>query len=102
MSESINVFQDNNEFWDYVKENPRVLGIPVSDNKGLDLLNALRDVREAYRKDIEIGDTMLTLLGTLLVGIVNGDGEQMLEEVIVSEAMVDIDTSLKEILDEGN
>ena len=102
MSESINVFQDNNEFWDYVKENPRVLGIPVSDNKGLDLLNALRDVREAYRKDLEIGDTMLTLLGTLLVGIVNGDGEQMLEEVIVSEAMVDIDTSLKEILDEGN
>ena len=102
MSESINVFQDNNEFWDYVKENPRVLGIPVSDNKGLDLLNALRDVREAYRKDLEIGDTMLTLLGTLLLGIVNGDGEQMLEEVIVSEAMVDIDTSLKEILDEGN
>ena len=102
MSESINVFQDNNEFWDYVKENPRVLGIPVSENKGLDLLNALRDVREAYRVNPEIGDTMLTLLGTLLVGIVNGDGEQMLEEVIVSEAMVDIDTSLKEILDEGN
>lgn len=100
MSESINVFQDNNEFWDYVKENPRVLGIPVSDNKGLDLLNALRDVREAYQKDVQIGDTMLTLLGSLLVGIVNGEGEQMIEEVIVSEAMVNMDKTLKEILDE--
>lgn len=102
MSESANVFQDNDEFWDYVAEHPRVLGIPVSETKGLDLLNALRDVRMAYQKDLDMGDTMLTLLGTLLLGIVNGDGEQMLEEVIVSEAMVDLDTNLKEILDEGN
>jgi hypothetical protein len=102
VSESANVFQDNDEFWDYVAEHPRVLGIPVSETKGLDLLNALRDVRIAYQKDLDMGDTMLTLLGTLLLGIVNGDGEQMLEEVIVSEAMVDLDTNLKEILDEGN
>lgn len=102
MSESENVFQDNDEFWDYVKENPRALGIPVSETKGLDLLNALRDVREAYLKDVKTGDTMLTLLGSLLMGISQGDGEQMIEEVIVSEAMLDIDTSLKEILDEGH
>lgn len=102
MSELENVFQDNNEFWNYVKENPRTLGIPVSETKGLDLLNALRDVREAYLKDVKTGDTMLTLLGSLLMGISQGDGEQMIEEVIVSEAMLDIDTNLKEILDEGH
>jgi len=102
MSESGNVFQDNNEFWQYIKEHPKALGIPVSETKGLDLLNALRDVREAYLKDAKTGDTMLTLLGSLLVGIADGDGEQMIEEVIVSEAMVNLDTSLKEILDEGH
>lgn len=102
MSESKNVFQDNDEFWEFVKENPRVLGIPVSEEKGLDLLNALRDIRQAYLKDVKIGDTMLTLLGTILAGIANGDGEQMIEDVIVSEAMVDIDTSLQEILNEGH
>ena len=100
MSELENVFQDNDEFWEYVKENPRMLGIPVSENKGLDLLAALKDVREAYKKDQEVGDTMLTLLGTLLMGTANGDGEQMIEEIIVSEAMVDIDNGLKEVLDE--
>ena len=100
MSGLENVFQDNDEFWEYVKENPRMLGIPVSENKGLDLLAALKDVREAYKKDQEIGDTMLTLLGTLLMGTANGDGEQMIEEIIVSEAMVDIDNGLKEVLDE--
>ena len=102
MSESINVFQDNDEFWDYVKENPRVLGIPVSEHKGLDLLSALKDVREAYKKDVQMGDTMLTLLGSLLLGIVNGEGEAMIEEVIVSEAMVDIDREVKKVLDEGH
>jgi hypothetical protein len=102
MSESINVFQDNDEFWDYVKENPRVLGIPVSEHKGLDLLSALKDVREAYKKDAQIGDTMLTLLGSLLLGIVNGEGEAMIEEVIVSEAMVGIDKEIKKVLNEGH
>ena len=100
MSGLENVFRDNDEFWEYVKENPRMVGIPVSENKGLDLLGALRDVREAYKKDTEIGDTMLTLLGTLLMGTANGEGEQMIEEIIVSEAMVDIDNGLKEVLDE--
>lgn len=101
MSESPNVFQGNDDFWNHVKENPKMLGIPVTEAKGLDLLNALRDIREAYKENAERGDTMLTILGTLLMGIANGDGEQMLEEVIVSEAMVDLDTSLKEILNEG-
>jgi hypothetical protein len=101
MTESTDVFQDNNEFWDYVKDNPQLLGIPVSEHKGLDLLSALRDVREAYRKDPDMGDTMLTLLGTLLAGVANGDGEEMVEEVIVSEAMVNVDSELKKVLDEG-
>lgn len=101
MSESENAFQNNDEFWQYVAENPRVVGIPVTENKGLDLLSALKDVREAYQLDLAIGDTMLTMLGTLLAGIANGDGEQMLEEVIVSEAMVGFDKHLREVLDEG-
>jgi hypothetical protein len=101
VSESANVFQDNDEFWDYVKDNPRIIGIPVSEHKGLDLLSALRDVREAYKKDPNMGDTMLTLLGSLLAGVANGEGDEMVEEVIVSEAMINVDKELKKVLDEG-
>jgi hypothetical protein len=101
VSESANVFRDNDEFWEYVKENPRIIGIPVSEHKGLDLLSALRDVREAYKKDPAIGDSMLTILGTLLAGVANGDGDEMVEEVIVSEAMSNVDKELKKVLDEG-
>ena len=102
MSELENVFQNNDEFWDYVKNNPQLIGISVSETKGLDLLSALKDVREAYKIDPDIGDTMLTMLGSLLAGIANGEGEQMVEEVIVSEAMVGIDKQIREVLDEGH
>lgn len=101
MNESEDVFRDSDEFWDYVKENPRIIGIPVSEHKGLDLLSALRNVREAYKKDSVIGDSMITILGTLLAGVANGDGDEMVEEVIVSEAMINVDKELKKVLDEG-
>jgi hypothetical protein len=45
---------------------------------------------------------MLTLLGSLLVGAAQGQGDKMIEEVIVSEAMDSFDTHLKGILDEGH
>ena len=50
MSGLENVFRDNDEFWQYVKENPRMVGIPVSENKGLDLLGALRILERLTKK----------------------------------------------------
>lgn len=102
MSESENVSQNNEEFWDYVRKNPRVVGIPVSENKGLDLLSALADIRDAYKVDFRSGDIMLTLLGTVLVGAASGEGEVMVQEIIVSEAMDKFDKELGKVLDEGH
>ncbi len=92
----------NDSFWEYVKNNPGIIGLPISETKGLDLLSALSDVRQAYIQDVEKGDVMLTLLASLLVGAVEGHGDVMVEEVIVSEAMDKFDTQIKEVLDEGH
>ena len=103
MKESENSYPENNDsFWDYVKENPGIIGLPVSENKGIDILGALRDIREAYKVNGIKGDIMLTLLGSLLVGAAQGKGDKMIEEVIVSEAMDSFDTHFKGILDEGH
>ncbi|NDC19897.1 MAG: hypothetical protein EBZ87_06485 [Microbacteriaceae bacterium] len=101
MKESGNYYQDNNSFWNYVKDNPGIVNLPVSESKGLDLLSALRDIREAYIKNAEQGDSMLTLLGSLLVGVIEGHGDVMVEEVLVSEAMAKFDSQIKGVLDEG-
>ena len=47
MKKSENAWEDNEEFekvWDYIEENPLIMGLPISENKGIDILSALRDV----------------------------------------------------------
>jgi hypothetical protein len=43
---------------------------------------------------------MLDMLATAIVSAVEGTGEQIVEEIIVAEAMEDFDQQLKGIMDE--
>ena len=44
MSELENVWESDEEFWDFVGQNKRMVGMSISDGQGLDILNALRDI----------------------------------------------------------
>lgn len=85
--------------WEYIKQNPRLIGVPLSDNKGLDILNALRDIWTLKTADAK--NSGLTLLAEVLLAAAEGKGNQMVEEVLVQEAMIDIDDNLRMVLDEG-
>lgn len=87
------------DIWDYIKEHPRLIGIPLSDNKGLDILNALRDIY--VLKTVESKNSGLTLLAEVILAAAEGKGNQIVEDVLVQEAMIDIDNSLRMVLDEG-
>jgi len=102
MNESENVSLDNEQVWDYILENPLILGLPISDNKGLDLLTAMRDVYVEMDKDVYKAKVLLTLLATVLVASAQGDGEEVIEEVLVQDAMFNLDKELKGVLDEGH
>lgn len=101
MSESENVSLDSLKVWDYIGENPLILGLPISDNKGLDLLSAMRDVYLEMDKDIYKAKVLLTLLASVLVASAQGDGDEVIEEVLVQDAMFNLDKELKGVLDEG-
>jgi len=101
MSESENAFLNNNEeVWDFIKEHPRYIGIPISNNKGLDILNALRDVWIINKTSPEKANNMLTMLAAVLVSAEAGHGDEIVEEVLVQEAMMDFEEQAKEILNE--
>jgi hypothetical protein len=101
MSESENAFLNNNEeVWDFIKEHPRYIGIPISNNKGLDILNALRDVWIINKTSQEKANNMLTMLAAVLVSAEAGHGDEIVEEVLVQEAMMDFEEQAKEILNE--
>jgi hypothetical protein len=102
MSESENVSMDDMEaVWNHIEENPLLLGIPLSDSKGLDLLSALRDIYMTNKNNQEGAQVLLTLLANVLVAASQGDGEEVVEEVIVTEAMMQFEKQVKEVLDEG-
>lgn len=86
--------------WEFIRDNPRIIGLPVSDKQGLDLLNALRDVDEMLFKDQKMAHKMLTMIATVIVAAATGSGNETIEEILVAEAMHKFDTEAKEILNE--
>lgn len=102
MTESKDVSaQESKIVWDFIKENPKIIGFPVSDTQGLDLLNALRDVHEMIEKKPETAADMLTMIATVMVAAVTGKGNETIEEITVQEAMHRFDKEAKDVLDEG-
>ena len=82
MSESSESYLKEN-IWDYIKEHPRLIGIPLSDNKGLDILNALRDIY--VLKTVESKNSGLTLLAEVILAAAEGKGNQIVEDVLVQK-----------------
>lgn len=100
MNESEDVYQNSEPIWEYVKNHPRAIGISISSKKGLDLLNAMHDVYLEMDSNVDNAKAMLTMLAGVLIAAANGTGEQIIEEVLVQEAMFKFDDNIKGILDE--
>lgn len=101
MSESENASVGPEDIWDYIKDNPKIIGMPITEHKGLDLLSALRDIYQVSQKDLEMAQRMLTMLAYLLVAVSQGEGEELVEEVLIQGAMIDFEKEIGKILDEG-
>ncbi len=101
MTESTDVSAQENSVWDFIEANPKMIGFPVSDKQGLDLLNALRDVYNMIEKNPETAANMLTMIVTVMVSAVTGSGNETIEELLVQEAMHRFDNEAKEVLNEG-
>lgn len=104
MKKSENAWENEEEdtVWEYIRKNPLLMGLPLSENKGIDLLSALRDVYLANKIDQQAAQMLLTLLANVLVAAAQGDGEEVVEEVLIQDAMLEFDEKLKEVLDEGH
>lgn len=100
MSEFENAWATDEDFWEFVGDNRKLVGIAISDGQGLDILNALKDIYNTIEKEPESAMRMLTLLGTVIYASSIGEGKQFTDEIQVVSAMEQFDNSMKEILDE--
>ena len=100
MSESENVWESDEELWDFIGENKRLVGLQISNGQGLDILNALRDIYLTIDDDPKSAMKMLSLLATVIYASSIGEGQQFTDEIQVAAAMEQFDFSMKEMLDE--
>jgi len=100
MSESENVWESDEQLWDFIGENKRLVGLQISNGQGLDILNALRDIYVTVDKDPTSAMRMLSLLATVIYASSIGEGQQFTDEIQVAAAMEQFDSSMKEMLDE--
>ena len=100
MSESENVWESDEELWDFIKENKRLVGLQISNGQGLDILNALRDIYVTINDDPNSAMKMLSLLATVIYASSIGEGQQFTDEIQVAAAMEQFDSSMKEMLSE--
>jgi hypothetical protein len=100
MSESENVWENDEDFWNFVKKNKRLVGLSISDGQGLDILNALRDIYVTIEEDPDSALKMITLLATVIYASSIGEGQQFTDEIQVASAMEQFESSMKEMLSE--
>ena len=100
MSESENVWESDEELWDFIGENKRLVGLQISNGQGLDILNALRDIYVTVDNDPKSAMKMLSLLATVIYASSIGEGQQFTDEIQVAAAMEQFDSSMKEMLSE--
>lgn len=100
MSESENVWESDEQLWDFIAENKRLVGLQISNGQGLDILNALRDIYVTVDDDPNSAMKMLSLLATVIYASSIGEGQQFTDEIQVAAAMEQFDSSMKEMLDE--
>jgi CO dehydrogenase/acetyl-CoA synthase delta subunit len=101
MEESENALPLDDSFWDHIEHMDFAIAIPVSENKMLDIISALRDVYETICDDeLDEAKMCVTALAAILVASKYGKAEEVLEEFSIKEAMRDFDIHMKGILDE--
>lgn len=98
--ESKNALPLDSKFWDFARNHESYIGIPVSDNKMLNIIGALEDIYHTINEDPEESKQCLIMLGAIFVASSMGKADEVWEEFAVRESMQYFDRDLKEILDE--
>jgi hypothetical protein len=100
MNESKNAWDNPKDFWEHVNSNKKLVGIAVSDEQGLDILNALRDIYFRIEEEPDDAKQMLTMLGMILLASSEGNGKIISNEIAVQAAMEEFEMHMNRMLDE--
>ena len=67
----------------------------------MDVLQVLHDIYETLDEDVEEGKKLVIAMAAILVASKDGKADKIWEELSIQEAMKDVDSHIKDILNEG-
>ena len=100
MSESENALPLDSSFWEHCKHLDFTVGIPVSETRTMDVIQVLQDIYETLEDDVEEGKKLVIAMAAILVASKDGKADAIWEELSIQEAMKDVDSHIKDILNE--
>jgi hypothetical protein len=99
-NESESALPFDETFWDHIDHQKFSVVIPVSEDKVLNIIDVLRDIYESIDSEPEVAKEYLIMTAAILSAMRTNTAELVWEEMAVKESMRDLDSTLKEILNE--
>ena len=99
-NESENALPLDDSFWEHLAHAGLTIGIPVSSNKTMDVLQVLEDIYYTIDDSTEEAKRLIIMMAALLVASKDDNADALWQEFAVEEAMKDLDIALKDILNE--
>ena len=100
MSESDSALPLDSTIWEHIAHMDFTIGIPISENKTLNILGALEDIYDSIDTDIDEAKQCVIALAAIFVASRHDKADMVWEELSVQESMANFDNGLKEILNE--
>ena len=100
MNESENALPLDNSFWEHVEHLNFTVGIPVSENRMMDVIKVLQDIYVTLGEDVEEGKRLIVAMAAILIASKDNKADEVWEEIAVQSAMENVDQYIKEILSE--
>jgi hypothetical protein len=100
MSESDSALPLDSTIWQHIAHMDFTIGIPVSENKTLNILGALEDLYDVVDKDPEEAKQCIIALAAIFVASRHDKADLVWEELSVQESMAKFDEGIREILNE--
>ena len=100
MSESDNALPLDSTIWEHIAHMDFTIGIPVSENKTLNILGALEDIYDSIDTDIDEAKQCVIALAAIFVASRHDKADMVWEELSVQESMANFDEGIQEILNE--
>lgn len=99
-NESENALPLDESFWEHWHHTKVGVGIPVSETKTMNVLAVLEDIYYTIDKNVDEAKRLIIMMAAILLASKDDQAEEIWAEMVVSESMLELDESLKEILDE--